>query len=267
MLTKTRKPRYPVRGEVLLIPTGDIRPNPTQPRREFPLAGLVELAQSISENGILQPLTVDMSDGTPVLIAGERRLRAAKIAGIAEVPCITVQTDDRRRQILALVENLQREDMNCFEIAEGIRMLMESCDLAQWEVAEQLGYSASAVANKLRLLRLTPEQREKLIAAGLTERHARALLRLEDEALRVCALGRIIEGNLTVAQTERLVDDLLAGRAHRPAKPLVRDMRVFFNTVNHAVDILRRGGINAESTRREEGEYIEVVVRIPKRQS
>ncbi len=256
---------YQSRGKVWMIPTGEIQPNPQQPRRDFPLEGLVELAQSISENGILQPLTVSMETGQPVLIAGERRLRAARIAGLKEVPCVEVETDARQRHVLALVENLQREDMNCFEVAEGIRRLMDSYELTQCEAAQQLGFSQSAIANKLRLLRLSPPMREKMIAAGLTERHARALLRLERAADREMALARILQGKLTVAQTEHMVEDMVAGRTRRkPSKPLVRDVRVFFNTINHALDIMRRGGIPAESSRRDEEEYIEYVVRIPR---
>ncbi len=260
-----KKAPYAQRGPVWMIPTGDIQPNPDQPRQEFPLEGLVELAQSISENGILQPLTVTFQEGVPVLIAGERRLRAARIAGLREVPCVEMAVTDRQRHVLALVENLQRQDMNCFEVAEGIRQLMRTYELTQCEAAQQLGYSQSAVANKLRLLRLPVAERQALLAAGMTERHARALLRLDNAAQRQVALNRMVEGRLTVAQSERLVEDLLAGRVRRrPAKPLVRDVRVFFNTVNHAVDIMRRGGIPAESSRREDGDYIEYVVRIPK---
>ncbi|MBQ6849335.1 MAG: ParB/RepB/Spo0J family partition protein [Clostridia bacterium] len=262
---KRNKNHYKSQGKVWMIPVSHIRPNPSQPRREFPLAGLVELAQSISENGILQPLSVSMATGEPVLIAGERRLRAARIAGLSEVPCIQVEAEDRRRQVLTLIENLQRQDMNCFEVAEGIRHLIESHELTQCEAAHQLGMSQSAVANKLRLLRLPEAERADMVAAGLSERHARALLRLENEERRRLVLSRVINGKLTVAATERLVEEVLAGAVRRkPAKPLVRDVRVFFNTVNHALDIMRRGGIPAEGHRRDGEDYIEYVVRIPK---
>lgn len=265
MKKRQKSGKYPEKGAVLLIPTADIRPNPNQPRRDFPLDSLMELAQSISENGILQPLSVSMEEGVPVLVAGERRLRAAKIAGLREVPCFEVQAQARQRQVLTLIENLQREDMNCFETAEGIRHLIESYELTQCEAAHQLGMSQSAVANKLRLLRLPEDERAALIEAGCGERHARALLRLADRARRQAVLERVVAEKLTVAQTERLVEDQLAGRVRRrPAKPLIRDVRVFFNTVNHAIDVMRRGGIAAESTQREEGDYIEYVVRIPK---
>lgn len=265
---KKHKLPYRAEGKVWMIPTGDIRPNPHQPRREFPLDKLVELAQSISENGILQPLTVSMETGAPVLVAGERRLRAARIAGLTEVPCVQVDTPPLTRQVLTLVENLQREDMNCFDTAQGIRDLMETYELTQQETAQRLGLSQSAVANKLRLLRLPEEERAEMTAAGLTERHARALLRVADRDQRRGVLRRVIGERLTVAQTERLVEYVLAERVRRkPAKPLIRDVRVFFNTVNHALDIMRRGGIPAESHRRDEEEYIEYVVRIPRTQA
>lgn len=248
-----------------MIPTADIQPNPQQPRRDFPLDKLVELAQSISENGILQPLTITMESGAPVLVAGERRLRAARIAGLARVPCVEVTAEARRRQVLTLVENLQREDMNCFEVAQGIRDLIDTYELTQTEAAQQLGYSQAAVANKLRLLRLPAEVRDQLVAAGMTERHARALLRLENRTLREAALARIVGERLTVAQTERMVEDMLNGRARRrAARPLVKDVRIFFNTMNHALDIMRRGGIDAQSRRLDGEDYIEYVVRIPK---
>ncbi len=263
---KKKKSPYVTAGPVWMIPTGDIRPNPTQPRREFPLDSLVELAQSISENGILQPLSVSMEEGVPVLIAGERRLRAAKIAGLREVPCVEVKVQERQRQVLTLIENMQREDMNCFEEAEGIRLLIENYELTQSEAAMQLGFSQSAIANKLRLLRLPESERAQLVAAGMGERHARALLRIEDRALRQQLLEQVVVSKMTVAQVERAVEALLEGKVRRrPAKPLVRDVRVFFNTVNHALDIMRRGGIAAESVRRDEEDYIEYVVRIPKK--
>ena len=265
MKKSRKKDKYATQGAVLLIPIADIRPNPAQPRREFPLDNLMELAQSISENGILQPLTVSMEEEIPTLVAGERRLRAAKIAGLREVPCVEVQAEARQRQVLTLIENLQRQDMNCFEEAGGIRYLIDSFELTQCEAAHQLGMSQSAVANKLRLLRLPEDERRTLIEGGFGERHARALLRLADRGRRLQVLEKMKADKLTVAQTERLVEEMLAGRVRRrPAKPLIRDVRVFFNTVNHALSIMRRGGIPAESTQREEGDYIEYVVRIPK---
>lgn len=167
-----RAKTYKTGGQVLMIPVEEIRPNPDQPRREFDQGKLLELAQSIGENGIIHPLTVMMWSGQPVLIAGERRLRAAKIAGIRTVPCLVTEVQRTEAALLALVENLQREDMNCFEEAEGIHRLIGLYGLTQEEAAFRLGCSQPAVANKLRLLRLQPEERRQIIAAGLTERHA-----------------------------------------------------------------------------------------------
>ena len=151
-----KKTQYTQHGAVLLIPTADIQPNPSQPRRDFPLDSLMELAQSIAENGILQPLTVSLEEGVPILVAGERRLRAARIAGLREVPCVEVRVEARQRQVLTLIENLQRQDMNCFETAEGIRRLIDSYELTQCEAAQQLGLSQSAVATVKRLPERVP---------------------------------------------------------------------------------------------------------------
>lgn len=260
-----KKPKYAVNGKILMVPTNDILPNPDQPRREYSYQKLLELSQSIVENGLLHPVTITFREGKPMLVAGERRLRAAKIAGMQEIPCIERETDDRQRALLALVENLQREEMNCFEEAEGYRRLIESYGLTQEEAAYRLGCAQSTVANKLRLLRLPPAERRRMIDAGLTERHARALLRLEEDDIRAAALDRVTAEKLNCAQTDRLVADLLAGRVKRKkATPLVRDVRLFFNTLSHAVDTMRRSGIRACAEKSETDEYIEYVVRIPK---
>ncbi len=263
---KEKEPRYPTAGRVEQIPVGDILPNPQQPRRRFDRMKLLELAESIAENGILQPLIITMKEGKPVLLAGERRLRAAKMAGLTTVPCVRTEADGMRQALLAMIENIQREDMNCFETAEGIYRLIHTYGITQEEAALRLGYSQSAVANKLRLLRLAPEERRLVTDGGLTERHARALLRLERPEERKFALENMIKKGLTVAQTETLIDKMLAGKVarHRRVVPLVRDIRVFFNTVNHAVDIMKKSGIGADCSRRETEEYIECVVRIPK---
>lgn len=248
-----------------MIPAGDIQPNPEQPRREFSYEKLLELAQSIGENGLLQPLTITFQQGIPVLIAGERRLRAAKIAGLREIPCIELEAEGVQRTLLALIENLQREDMNCFETAEGIQRLIDTYGMTQEEAANRLGCSQPTVANKLRLLRFPEEERRAILEAGLSERHARALLRIEEAGMRQTALHRIVEEKLTVAQTDRLVADILQGRIKRRKPfPVVRDVRLFFNTVNHAVETMRRSGIEACSERSETEEYYEYVVRIPK---
>lgn len=254
-------------GRVLTIPVADIQPNPDQPRRDFSYAGLLELAQSIGENGLLNPISVSFVEGRPVLVAGERRLRAAKIAGMRTISCIEVKAEGERRALLALIENLQRQDMNCFETAEGIQRLIQVYGLTQEEAAERLGCSQSTVANRLRLLRLPASERSAILAGGLSERHARALLAIEDEALRRRILGRVLEQKLTVAQTERMIAEALEGCGQgkrRASSPIIRDVRIFLNTVNHAVETMKRSGISASAEKTETAEYIEYVVRISK---
>lgn len=263
---KTKTPKYQTVGQVEQIPVADILPNPQQPRRQFDRMKLLELSESIAEHGVLQPLIVTVKEGKPVLLAGERRLRAAKMAGLQTVPCVRTEADGIRQALLAMIENIQREDMNCFDTAEGIYHLIHTYGITQEEAALRLGYSQSAVANKLRLLRLAPEERRLVTDGGLTERHARALLRLQKPEERKYALETILRKGLTVAQSEALIEKMLSGRVarHKRMVPLVRDVRVFFNTVNHAVDIMQKSGISAESSRRETEEYIECIVRIPK---
>ena len=169
------------RERVLTLRVADIRPNPHQPRQTFDDEGLRELASSIRRHGILQPLTVRSAGGGKwELVAGERRLRAAKLAGLEKVPCIRREADDRESALLALVENLQRRDLHYLEEAAAIAAYIRQTGITQEEAAAQLGRSPSALANKLRLLRLSPACRELLVQNGLTERHARCLLRLED---------------------------------------------------------------------------------------
>lgn len=256
---------YAAGGQVYAIPVGDIRPNPEQPRKAFSYQQLLELAQSIAENGLINPLTVCFRDGHPVLVAGERRLRAVKLLGMETVPCLVRPAEGENGALLALIENLQRVDMNCFEEAEGIRRLMEVYGLTQEETARRLGYSQPTVANKLRLLRLTEPQRERMKAAGLTERHARALLRVEPDEQRDGLLDRVIRERMTVARTEQLVARVLAAQTPPPRRPvmLVKDIRLFANTVEHAVDALRQAGLPASCHKSETDRFVEYTVRIP----
>ena len=179
--------------KVLWLPAAEIRPNPMQPRRTFEETGLRELAESIRRHGILQPLTVRRTAAGWELVAGERRLRAAVLAGLETVPCLEAEVDGRASALLALVENLQRKDLNYLEEAEAIAAFLHQTGMTQEAVAAQLGMSPSALANKLRLLRLSPACRALLVEHGLTERHARCLLRLEDEGERLTALREALE--------------------------------------------------------------------------
>ncbi|MBQ3133613.1 MAG: ParB/RepB/Spo0J family partition protein [Clostridia bacterium] len=254
--------RFPV-GQVVQLPIAAIRRNPQQPRRVFAEDALETLTQSIQEVGILQPLSVVIEGGEPVLVAGERRLRAAARAGLTQVPCLIVQAEPVHSAVLALVENIQREDLDCFEEAEGIRRLMDMGGLTQTETARRLGLSQPAVANKLRLLQLAEDQRRRLADAGCSERHARALLRLE-EPQREQILRRLIDNRWTVAETERTVARLVEPRKGRKVTPIIRDVRLFFNTVNHAVETMKQSGIAARAERRETEDAYEYVIRIPK---
>ena len=255
---------YAAAGKIYTIPVTDILPNPEQPRKAFSYQQLLELAQSIAENGLINPLTVTFQNGRPVLIAGERRLRAAKLLGMTEVPCVEREAEGENGALLALIENLQRVDMNCFEEAEGILRLIQVYGLTQEEAARRLGCSQPTVANKLRLLKLSEQQRDMMKVAGLSERHARALLRVENEEKRQELLERAIREQLTVARTEQLVERLLGSKpTTKRNSPAIKDVRLFLNTVEHAVQTLRRSGMDAACKKRETPHYIEYTVRIP----
>ena len=187
------------------VPPETIRPNPRQPRAVFEEEGLRELASSIRRHGILQPLTVRRTPTGWELIAGERRLRAAKMAGLETVPCVVSTADEDTSALLALVENLQRRDLHYFEEAAAIADYIRAAAITQEEAAARLGRSPSALANKLRLLRLGEECREVLVKSGLTERHARALLRMEEDSERLAAAKYAAAHHLNVAQTEQYV--------------------------------------------------------------
>jgi ParB family chromosome partitioning protein len=254
------------KASVLMIPVQEITASPFQPRQTFASEALSGLTQSIRENGILQPLTVRrLSAGGFELIAGERRLRAAAAAGLTGVPCVVIDASDSQSAIFSLLENVQREDLDCFEEAEGMARLLQAEGITQEELAAQLGKSQPAVANKLRLLRLAPEERVRISKEGLTERHARALLKLSGED-RTRALDKIIANKLNVAQAEKLVDSMLGDKqVHKPhTLPVVKDVRIFINTFNNAVDVMRSAGIDAVADSREYDDYLEYTVRIPK---
>ncbi len=268
-LLKKSPPKPKSGGNILMIPEQEIMPNPTQPRRHFDRQELANLAQSIRANGILQPVTVRTIPGGYELIAGERRLRAARLAGLTHIPCILINADDRKTALFSLLENLQRQDLSFFEEADAIQKLMRVYGLSQEEAARKLGMAQSTLSNKLRLLRLPESIRLTLEREQLTERHARTLLRLETAAQMEEALSRIIDEKLNVAQSEKLIDQLLQKpvsekKGKKAPIKLFKDVRLFVNTLNHAVDTMKRAGISAASSRNETDEYIEYIVRIPK---
>lgn len=256
-------------NKVLEIPTIQIRPNKTQPRKSFDEDKLRLLSQSIVNNGILQPLTVRRLSQTEYeLVAGERRLRAAALAGLTKVPCVLIKCTDKESAIFALLENIQRSDLNMFEEAKGISRLIRKFGLTQEEAARKLGKKQSTVANKLRLLKLSIEEQDWILQAGLSERHARAILRIENEEVRKEILSKIVAESLSAKDTEDLVLKLLCqatvNSPKQEKKFVVRDVRIFVNTINKAVDTMRLSGINAVSRKLETEEYIEYTVQIPK---
>ncbi|MBQ5748975.1 MAG: ParB/RepB/Spo0J family partition protein [Oscillospiraceae bacterium] len=268
-MTRTRNKTLIDSGRVLFIPVGSIRPNPSQPRRVFDEAALQELAASIAQYGILQPLTVRKSAFGAELVAGERRLRAAKLAGLAEVPCIVICVDDEDSGMLALVENLQRRDLDFIEEAEGLARLMRQYHLSQEQAARRIGKSQSAVANKLRLLKLPQRVLDALREHNLSERHARALLRLANEDTQLQTVEKIADGDWTVAKTEQYIESVLFPPAPKReiGAFLLRDARVFLNTVHHHLSLVRKAGIGACSEQQENEREIVLTIRIPKQQA
>ena len=255
-------------GRVLFLPVDSILPNPDQPRTLFSQPELEELADSIQSMGILQPLTVRRREGAWELVAGERRLRAAKLAGLREVPCLSIQTDGQSSSLLALVENLQRRDLDFWEEALALRKLIDTYHISQDEAARRLGKSQSAVANKLRLLKLDPAVLTILREGGCTERHARALLRLEDPAQQREAAQQVTERSLTVAQTESMVEAMLSSPSSGPKKKptfIVKDVRLFLNTISRSLDLMRSAGVNACCRREDTDEEILLTIHIPRR--
>ena len=253
--------------QVLELPVADIQPNPRQPRKAFPESDLAELALSISQVGILQPLSVRRTASGWELIAGERRLRAAQMAGLSRVPCLPVEADEDASALLALVENLQRKDLDVWEEAAALRQLIDQHHLSQEEAALQVGKSQSAVANKLRLLKLPPDVIERLRANQLTERHARSLLRLDSPDRQRLAVEYILKHQLNVAKTEEYIDRLCGGRKlPRTAKPVykIRDVRLFLNTVNRGLAVMKSAGVDAKCGREETDSEITLTIHIPK---
>ncbi len=258
-------------GEVVEIPVNSILPNPNQPRKTFDWGDLEELAQSICHNGLLQPVTVRESGNKFELVAGERRLRACKMAGLAAIPAIVVSVSDEKSAVLAVTENLQRRDLHFFEEAAAIAELIRSFGMDRDKVAKKLGKSPSVISNKLRLLKLPAEIQKRITSGGLTERHARAILRLSDFELMSSVVDAVVSNRLNVAETDLLIDGLVSDNSTKSAQSsqkktarAFRDAKIIINTLDRAVDTIRKNGIDAISAHRETDSFVEYVVRIPK---
>ncbi len=261
--------------KITMIPIDLIRPNPYQPRRKFDQSTMDELCKSIQQYGVIQPINVRKISNTHYeLVAGERRLRATAMTGQKEIPAIIVDVGEDDSAVMALIENLQREDLGYMEEAEGYRNLIKEHGLTQEELAQKIGKSQSTIANKIRLLRLSPMVKKILADNGLTERHARALLKLDDEQLQLKILQKVCEKGLNVRKTEELVQRALEKYCN-PSKPednkkritkSIKDIRIFVNTIRQAIDTMKKSGVNARAAQIDRGEYLEFIVRIPKRE-
>jgi len=256
---------------LLTIPLSSIRTNPYQPRRYFDPNALNELKESILQLGVLQPISVrHLGDLNYELVAGERRFRAAKEAGLTAIPALVTNVGDDTSAIIALVENLQRQDLSFFEEADAYARFIELHGFTQEELARKLSKSQSAIANKLRLLRLSPDMKRMITANNLTERHARALLRLPDEEMRLAALKQVCKNQMTVQRTENLVETMLARCAEKEEKakvsrPKIRsEQRLFLNTVNEAVKLMKRNGMKIRVDRQEDERQYTCVIRLSK---
>lgn len=257
------------RGGIVWLPVEDIKPCPLQPRKQFDEAALYELSQSIKCYGILNPLTVRCRNGGYELVAGERRLRAAKLAGLKEIPCILIDVNMEDAGLIALIENLQRRDLDFVEEAQGLSRLIRMFGLSQEEAAKRIGKSQSAVANKLRLLKLPEDVLENLRVYGLSERHGRALLRLPEAAAQKMALEYIRANGLNVAATEEYIESLLrepedTGRNEGRRTLILKDVRIFLNSLNHSLELMKQGGIAAGVKRQETEDSLILTISIPK---
>ena len=252
---------YMETGRVIFVPSKSIRPNPAQPRKIFRPEELEELAESIRRHGILQPLSVRRTEGAYELIAGERRLRAGILAGLTEIPCIVMTMDDQESGMTALVENLQRQDLDYIEEAQGISYIMTRFAMSQEQAARLLGKSQSNVANKLRLLRHSPQVLALLRERGLTERHARALLKLPAERDKLQAIDTICRMGMNVARAEQYIDNLLQNGSAQPERP---NIHAFLRGVTQTLSKIQQSGIAAVSERRETDSQIILTITIPK---
>jgi ParB family chromosome partitioning protein len=248
----------------LYIPLEQISPNPYQPRRYFDRRSLSELAESIRAHGVTQPVSVRLIGGQRYeLVSGERRLRAARMAGFRTIPAVVVEMTDRQSALAAMLENLQRENLNFIEEAEGYQSLLNDYAMTQEELARRLGRSQSGIANKLRLLRLSEPVRRRLIELGLSERHARALLALRTEAERLTLIERIEADGFSARETEEITEAAKNARGGR-VRLLIRDVGILKNTIQEAVEVMNMSGLKTEYEAVEDDEGLEIRVRVGK---
>lgn len=258
--------------EIKYIEVDKIRPNPYQPRQFFEQTALQELAGSIKEHGLMQPITVRGIGDSYQLIAGERRLKASKLIGLKRIPAVITEVSNQDSAVLALIENLQRENLNFIEESQAYYDIMKDHGYTQQQLAKSIGKNQSTVANKLRLLKLPDEVIKLVLENNLSERHARALLRLPDKKLQLKALKLIISKDLNVKRTEEMIDKILISftqeakikkEQDQKVKRFLTDIRLFTNTITQAVDIIQQSGIDAKYTMKEQSDGYEIKIKIP----
>lgn len=267
----------PKQQEVRSVLIESIQANRFQPRKTFPDESLEELAASIREFGVLQPLLVRPLEEGFELVAGERRLRASKLAGLAEVPVISREIGDKEVAEMAMIENLQREDLHFLEEAEGFQQLIVQFGFTQEELAKRVGKSQSTLANKLRLLKLEPQVRQRLQEERLSERHARALLKLESPEEQEEVLAAVCAEQLNVRQTEELIacrqqhpeqgNEKSKKKERKRLTGVIRDVRIFLNTIQQVADTMKQNGLAVQMQQRQEEDDIIVELRIPKKKT
>ncbi len=248
------------------IPINKIKVNPYQPRHEFDEGKLQELAESIKQYGVLQPLLIVPDKNEYILLAGERRLRASKLAGLTEVPCVLGEYDDKQKAEIALIENLQRQDLHFLEEAVGMRRLLEEFDVTQEELAQHLGIRQGTLANKLRLLKMDEQILGTLFESNLTERHARSLLKVADNQ-RLKVLRYIIKHNLNVKQTEEYISKLTA--PHKSTHRLIvsNNVKVYLNSFKKVVDVMNKGGVKTDFKYTIENNDVIVTIKFPNKKT
>lgn len=241
--------------EIIYLPVDRVTPNPYQPRKFFRKESIEELARSIKEYGVMQPISVRLINGVSYeLVAGERRLRATRLAGLNTIPAIVVNIKDQDSAMIAMIENIQRENLNFIEEAEGYQNLIEDYSFTQEELAKRIGKSQSTIANKVRILRLSKKVQKFIIEHELSERHARALLKIVNEDIQMEILQKVVEQGLTVKKTEELVDKVLGkskevteeGKRDIKIKRLVKDFRLFSNSIKQSIDIMKESGFGTD---------------------
>lgn len=251
-------------GKIVEIELSRIVPNPNQPRKVFADESILKLADSIRQYGIIQPLCVRKIGDGYELVSGERRLRASKELGLATVPCVILEVNEVKSAEISIIENLIREDLNIFEQASAIEALIDTYGLTQEQIAQKLSNSQSFVANKLRLLRLSADERQKIIENSLTERHARALLRIFDPALREKTLNKIIEEGLNVTKSEELIEQIISNEPKKSrSRTSFKDASSFFSSINRLIEGIRLSGIEVKSRVVESDEFTEVTILVP----